>query len=240
MNTKHNSFASQRKTARMAGLLYLGLAITGSFGIIYIPSKFFAEGNSSAIANRIIDNEMLFRIGLANNLISLTIFIFLVLALRQLLEKVNKNHALLMVTLVVVSVSIGCLNMLNLIAPLLILDDVDFLAGFEQGQLNTLVSFFLKLYRHGIYIQELFWGLWLLPLGLLIFRSGFIPKLFGILLMIACNGWVVASLASLLLPDNRLIISRIATGLSAIGELSIILWLLIVGVKYKKRINEPI
>jgi len=237
-STINSPIIPSRRIARIAGLLYLSLAITGSFGIMYIPSKFFGDGNPETAANNIVGNEMLFRIGLVNNLISLTIFVFLVLTLRKLLKEINQDHALLMVTLVVIPVSIGCLNILNLVAPLLILGEVDFLIAFKQDELNAWVNFFLRLYKYGIYIQELFWGLWLLPLGLLIFRSGFIPKIFGILLIIACFGWVLASFTGLLLPEERMIVSRIATSLSAIGEFSIILWLLAIGVKHKQPIDE--
>jgi len=235
MSSKPNCKATPtRRIARIAGLLYLALAITGSFGIMYIPSKFFGDGDPATIAKNIMDNELLFRVGMVNNLISLTIFIFLVLTLRRLLQEINKGHALLMVTLVLVSVSIGCLNILNLVAPLLILGEVHFFMTFEQDQLNAWVDFFLGLYKYGIYIQELFWGLWLLPFGLLIYKSGFIPRVFGILLIIACFGWVIASFTGLLLPEQRTITSRIATSLSAIGEFSIILWLLIIGIKRKR------
>lgn len=235
MHSKHSSsVVPHRKTARIAGLLYLILAITGSFGIMYIPSKFFAKGDATTIANNIMTNEMLFRIGIVVNLISIIIFIFLVLKLNRLLKKVNENHALLMVTLVVVSVPISFLIILNEVAALILLSDADFLKVFEPDQLNALMMLFLDLYKHGIFIVEIFWGLWLFPFGLLVYKSGYIPRIFGILLIFGGFGYVIASFTYLLFPSYGPIVSPIVTIPSAVGEFSIILWLLIKGVKNQR------
>ncbi|MEN8250496.1 MAG: DUF4386 domain-containing protein [Bacteroidota bacterium] len=220
-----------KKSARIAGLLYLLMAITGAFGILYVPSNIIVHGDVTQTANNIITSESLFRMGIVSYLICQASFVFVVLALYHLLKGVNGKLALLMLALVIVAIPIAFLNMLNQIAALILLSGVDSLQEFEPEQLNSLVMVFLKLHEQGIYIVQIFWGLWLFPFGLLVYKSGFIPRVLGILLMIACFGYMVDSFAFLLYPHVGDIISPYATVPSAIGEFSIILWLLIKGVK---------
>jgi hypothetical protein len=147
---------------------------------------------------------------------------------------VNQQHAQLMVVFVLVSVPIAFLNMLNPMAALLLLSGAGFLSVFEPNQLHALVMTFLTLQEYGTLIVEIFWGLWLLPFGLLVFKSGFIPKILGILLVLACFGYVVHSFTFILLPHYEAIVETYAGAPEAIGELSMVLWLLIIGVKEPK------
>lgn len=222
---------SNKKTARIAGLLYLFLAITGAYGIAYVPSKIIVTGDILTTANNIMTHEMLYRIGILCQLICQTLFVYLVLTLYRLLKEVNKNYATQMVALVIVSVPIAFVNTLNQIAALILLKDANFLTTFQPDQLNTLVMIFFNLYEQGIIIVQIFWGLWLLPFGLLVYKSSFIPRLIGVFLILGGIGYVVASLTNFLYPQYGLIVDNIATIPSMIGEFSIILWLLIVGVK---------
>lgn len=136
-----------------------------------------------------------------------------------------------MVSLVVAAVLIACLNMLNQFAALHLLSGAGYLTVFEPDQLNTMAMLFLDLHNHGILIAEIFWGLWLLPLGLLVIKSGFLPRILGVLLIIAYFGYLIDVLTNFLFPGYSAIISPIATTPSAIAELSVVLWLLIKGVK---------
>lgn len=222
---------STKKTARVAGLWYLLLAISGAFGLVYVPSKIIVAGDATATVNNILASEFLFRIGIVSNLICQTSFVFLVLALYRLLKDVDKKYALLMVALVVVAVPIAFLNILNQIVPLLLLSGADYLKAFEANQLHAQAMLFLDLYNHGNSIVEIFWGLWLFPFGYLVFKSGFIPKILGVLLIIACFGYLAQSLASLLFPNHTDFVSSFTSVTGSIGEFSIILWLLIKGVK---------
>ena len=175
-------------------------------------------------------SEMLFRLSAVSVLIGQVLFLALVLTLYKLFKGVNKTHASLMLILVVASVPITFLNTLNQFAVLPLLDGGEYLAAFEPSQLNAAMLFFLDMHQLGIVIVETFWGLWLLPLGLLIIKSEFIPKVLGILLIIACCGYVVWSFLRLLIPDFAMIIAPI-TGIAKFGELPIIFWLLIKGIK---------
>jgi hypothetical protein len=231
---------SLKKTARIAGFWYLLTAITGPIGLLYVPSKLIVPGDATATANNIMVSESLFRIGIVSYLVCQVAFIFLVLALYRLLKGVNQQHASLMVALVLVAVPIAFLNMLNPLAALLLLSGAGFLTVFEPNQLHALVMVFLNLQEYGTMIVQIFWGLWLLPFGLLVFKSGFFPGILGILLIIACFGYLVHSFIFLLFPHYEAIVSSYATVPEAIGELSMVLWLLIKGVNVQPQANRAL
>ena len=218
-----------KTTARTAGVLYLMLAVTGGFSMLYVPSL-IVPGDAAATANNIVAHESLFRIGIVSGLICQVVFVFLALALYKLFKGVNNRHASVMVVLVVVAVPVAFLNMLNQLAALHVLSGADYLRVFETGQLKALAMLFLDLHGQGLLIVEILWGLWLLPLGLLVIKSRFIPGFVGILLVIGCFGYLIDFLTRLLFPDYTAIVSPIA-GASKFGELAMILWLLIKGVK---------
>jgi hypothetical protein len=231
---------SLKKTARIAGFWYLLMAITGPIGLLYVPSQLIVPGDATATANNIVASESLFRIGIVSCLLCQAAFIFLVLALYRLLKGVNQQHASLMVSLVLVAVPIAFLNMLNPLAALLLLSDDGFLTVFEPNQLHALVMVFLNLQEHGNIIAQIFWGLWLFPFGWLVFKSGFFPRILGVLLIIACFGYLVHSLTFLLFPHYEAIVSSYAAVPEAIGELSMVLWLLIKGVNVQQRDNRAL
>src|SRR6266480_5325322 len=221
---------SIEKQARFAGLLYLLASIVGCFGLIYVPGKLIVRGDATATANHIRASETLFRLGIATELFGFTMFIFVVLALYRLFKGVNEKHALAMATLLLVSIPISLLNLLNDIAALVIVNGASFLSMFETRQLDALAYLFVRLHGQGFVVAQLFWGLWLFPFGILVIRSGFIPRVFGFLLFIAGFGNVASSFTSLLLPSYAPIVDRFTSVLTA-AELPIIFWLLIWGAK---------
>ena len=221
---------STKKTARVAGLLYLLMAVTGFFSIMYIPSAFIVRGDATATANRIVASEWLFRIGIVSELISATIFVLLVMVLYELLKGVSKSLASVMVILVVVAVPIAFVNELNELAALLLSRGGDFLSVTEKPQRDALAMVFLTLHNYGFLIGMIFWGLWLFPFGVLVFRSGFLPRFLGVWLILGCFGYLATSFTSLLLPRYGQIVSELALAPEA-GELAIMFWLLIMGAK---------
>ncbi len=217
-------------TARVAGLLYLLMGLPAAFSLMYVPQTLIVPGNATATANNILAHETLFRFGIVSGLISGIAFIFLVWALYRLLNGVSKTHASLMVTLVVVSVAIEFLNEVNNLAALTLFRGANFLAVFDKPQRDALGMLFLRLNSQGNFVNEIFWGLWLLPFGLLVMRSGFIPRLLGVLLIVNCFAYVAVSLTSLLLPTYGVVLFG-AVFPALLGELWILLWLLIKGAK---------
>ncbi len=164
---------SIKNPGRFAGLLYLLTSIVGFFAMGYVPGKLIVHGNATATASNIAASGTLFRFGIAGQLIGQAGFIFVALALYDLLKGINRRHASLMVTLIVVSIPIAFLNELNSIAALVLVRGADFLSIFEKPQRDALAMLFLNLYFHGLVIAEIFWGLWLFPLALLVYRSRF-------------------------------------------------------------------
>jgi hypothetical protein len=228
---------SIKKTARIAGLLYLALAVLSAFGLVYVPSMLIVPGDAAATANNIVTSESLFRLGFMSNLIAFTVNVFVALFLYKLLKPVNKNMASLMVILILIGLAIGMLNELNQFAALLLLGGADHLTAFTADQLQALASLFLDIYKHGFSIAHIFWGLWLFPLGYLVFKSGFLPKVIGVLLIIAGLGYLVDFTLFFLFPDITVTVSEF----TFVGEVLLILWLLIKGVnveQWEKRALE--
>ena len=223
---------SNGNPGRFAGLLYVLISIPGIFALIYVPGKLIVDGNATATASNIAAHETLFRLGIAANLISQILFMGVALALYDLLKGVNRRQAALMLTLIVVPVPIVLLNELNAIAALILVRGADFLSIFEKPQRDSLAMLFLNLHSYGFDITAIFWGLWLFPLGLLVYRSGFIPRLLGVLLMLNSFTFPVNSFTSLLLPQYENIVSRWMKPLS-FAELLFMFWLLIMGAKPK-------
>jgi hypothetical protein len=219
-----------KKQARIAGGLYTLIAVTGPIGLIYVPGKVIVSGDATATADNIRASESLLRVGMASELFHQTIEVFLVLALYGLFKAVNKPLARQLAILGLVPIPIVFLNVLNEIAALILLSGASFLAAFGKSQLDALAMFFIRLHGQGLQIAAIFWGLWLFPFGLLVMRCGFIPKVLGILLMIAGLGYVLDSFTSLILPNYAGTVGGVA-GILVLGELPIILWLLIWGAK---------
>jgi hypothetical protein len=218
------------RAARVAGLLYVLMGATAPFTLIYLPRKLIVPGNAAATASNVLASEMLFRIGIVAALISSVAFVFLVMALYRLLSGVNKSHASVMVVLVLVSVAIGFVNEVNNIAALILFRGADFLSVFDKPQLDALGMLFLRLRGQGLVVNEIFWGLWLFPFGLLVMRSGFIPRILGVLLIVNGFAYLVASLTSLLLPAYAGVVNQLLL-IPETGELWVMLWLLIKGVR---------
>lgn len=218
------------KAARVAGAVYLSMAVTAPFSLIYIPRTLIVRADAAATANNILAHETLFRLGIVADLITSVIFIFLVMALYRLLSGVNEKHASLMVALVLVSAAVGFMNVLNNIAAVTLFRGTDFLAVFEKPQRDALAMMFLRLHGQGLVINEIFSGLWLFPFGVLVMRSRFLPRLLGVWLIVNCFAYLALSFTGLLLPQYYDLAFRTAFP-ALLGEMAIVLWLLIKGAK---------
>ena len=224
---------SIKKTARVAGILYIIMDVFLIFSGMYVDPKLYIPDDAAATVSNILASEWLFRLGFVSNLIGQILFLFLVLTLYDLFRSVDKGQARLMVVLVVASVPLTILNMLYQYAPILLLNGTRHLSVFNLSQLQALAMVFLDMYNHGTIIAEIFWGLWLIPLGLLVYKSGFVPKVLGILLIVGCFGHLISFLSIFLFPDYSTILTPIAETIM-FGEMPIFLWLLIKGVNVDK------
>jgi hypothetical protein len=206
------------------------ISLPAVFGLLYVPSKLIVHGNAAATASNIAASETLFRLGIGANVISQTLFMWVALALYDLFKGVDRRRAALMLGLIVVPVPIALLSELNAIAALVLVRGTDFLTALDKPQREALAMLFLHLHGQGYNIAALFWGLWLFPLGLLVYRSGFLPRFLGVLLIANCFYYLVTRLATLLLPQYGSIVDQWMKPFS-VGELLFMFWLLIVGAK---------
>src|SRR5437660_2636047 len=222
--------SSTKNPGRFAGLLYVLTSIVGFFAMGYVPGKLIVHENAAATASNIAANETLFRLGIAGALIGQAGFIFVAEALYDLLKGVNRRHASLMVTLIVVSIPIAFANELNSIAALVLVRGADFLSIFDKPQRDALALLFLKLHGQGFVVAEIFWGLWLFPLALLVYRSRFLPRFLGVWLALPGSLAVILSLTGILLPQYQDKVDSYSQP-AFFGEIAFMLWLLIKGAK---------
>ena len=218
------------KAARVAGAIYLSMAVTAPFSLIYIPRTLIVRADATATADNILAHETLFRLGIVADLITSVIFVLLVMALYRLLSGVNKTHASLMVALVLVSAAVGFVNVLNNIAALALFRGTDFLVVFEKTLRDGLAMLFLHQHGQGLVINEILSGLWLFPFGVLVMRSRFLPRILGVWLIVNCFAYLALSFTGLLLPLYYNFAFRGAFP-ALLGEMAIMLWLLIRGAK---------
>ena len=218
------------KAARVAGAVYLSMVLTAPFSLIYIPGKLIVRGDATATAANILAHETLFRLAIFTELVGQVIFICLGIALYRLFSNVNRNWALLLVGFVLVSAAVCFLNTLNNIAALVLFRGGEFLSVFDTAQRNALGMLFIRLHSQGIFMSEIFWGVWLFPFGLLVFRSGFLPRFIGVWLIINCFGYVALSVIALFFQAYYNTAFKVLQPVF-FGELAIMLWLLIKGAK---------
>lgn len=216
-----------KRLARLAGAVYVSLGVAAAIGYYHAP---LVQGDLSDIAREITGSDLRFRIGVVSDVVCAALAVPLALLLYQLLKPVNKTQAALMALLLLVAVPISFVVALNYVAAQLLLTGAPEVSALTGAQRDALGMLFLRLHTNGVLAVEIFWGLWLLPFGLLVIRSHFLPRVLGILLIIAGVAYVAHSVTSLLLAGHRIILYEQVTMLArAAGEFPIMLWLLIKG-----------
>jgi hypothetical protein len=224
MNTNKN-------VARMAGFLYLMYIVAEILADVFGSSPLIVFGDAAATAGNIVAHGWQFRIGFVGELLVNVLFFLTAWALYALLKPVNKNLALLFLLLNLGGVAVRCANALNLFAALLLLSGADTLKAFQADQLQALAMTFLYLQKNGYWIAQIFFGVWLFPLGYLVFKSSFLPKFLGVILMVHCFTWTTTSLLYFLYVPGYTAITYISFPLGFIAEFGLTLWLLIMGAK---------
>lgn len=219
-----------RRLARIAGWLYLSMVPLGIFGIMYIPLNFIVAGDVPATIQNILADEMTFRLSIVSSLVVQLVNLILVLVLYQLLKPSTRVWASLMVIFFLVSIPISMLNDLNYVAVLMLAKGSEYLSTFTPEQQQSLAYFFLELHEKGVQISGIFWGLWLFPMGYAIFKSGYLPRILGILLMIGCFGYLFDSAVALIVPDLGLTVAQF----TFVGEILFPLWLVTKGVDVER------
>ena len=225
----------RNKSARVAGILYLVLIISGIFNLLYVPSQLIVWESASETFENISNSEILFRLGIVSGILSYLTFLVLLLALYKLLHEVNKGYARFMVIFALVSVPISFVNILEKLSVLNLISKPEYLQHLGKPELQTQVMLHLSHYNNGIELSQIFWGLWLFPFGYLVYKSGFLPKFLGIFLMAGCFGYFITFFGGFLYSDfYKTVFSEIVGIPASVGEIGICLWLLIMGTNKLK------
>ena len=223
--------SSTRNPGRVAGFWYLLLVLIGPLRLIYIPTKLFVHGNASATVDNIAAHEWLFRFGIVSELVDGVILILLVLAFYRLFKGVDQNLAVQVVIFGgVMPALLGFVGVVSDAAALMIVRGGDFLSAFDEPQRDTLAVLFLKLHEQQDTAAEMLWGVWLLPLALLVYRSRFLPRFLGVWLAFGGLAYVLLSLTGELLPQYQNTVFTYSQP-AFFGELAIMLWLVIKGAR---------
>ncbi len=213
---------------RSAGILYLLIALIGPVGLVYVPNKLFVLNDAAATAVAVRGAEWLLRTGIACDLLHQTLEVFLVVELYRLFAPVSRRLAQQMAALGFIPIPIAFFNTVNPLAVIVVLSGPAFLASFTEPQLQSLAYLFVRLHSLGMAVASVFWGLWLVPLGILTFRSGWAPRAIGILTGIAGLGYLLDAFARIVVPSWREAVMVVAVPLQTL-ELVFIVWILIAG-----------
>ena len=228
---------SNKKMGRIAGLLFLILAITGVFAEFFVRQKLYVLNDHAATTQNILENQWLFRLGIVSDLVMSTMFFIYGYVLYLIFKSVNKNISLFLLLCSVISVAMFCQNSLNQFAVLELLINPDYSDGFKPEQLQILSLFFQNIHTKGYAVNQIFYGLYLLPLGYMIIKSGIVPKIIGIFLVLGFIGDLIEVAAYFLYPSIESVILENITIPADIGEFSLCLWFIIKGARNQKLNN---
>lgn len=223
--------SSPKRLARIAGLLYLIVAVFGAFAFAYVLGKVYIPGDATTTAANVLANSGLVRIGVVADLLQATVFVFVAMTLYLLLGQVNKNAAAAMVILVAIASAIMCLNDVFQIASLIVATDTSYVAAFGATGSNALVLLLLDMQHYGFIIAQIFFGLWLVPLGYLAYKSGMFPRALGVMLVIGGTAYLADVIATLLFPDFGKTIHGFLIIPFTVAEVWMLGYLLIKGVR---------
>ncbi len=228
---------SPKPLARLAGVLYLFVGIFGGFAEGYVDPKMYVAGNAAATAANVVSHVGLVRLGVVAHLLDGTFFVFLAMTLYLLLQHVQKSVARAMLILVALSTAIICLNAVFQFEALRVATDSTYAAAFGTAGSNALVLLLLDTQHYGTLIAQVFFGLWLVPLGVLACKSGLFAKWLAVVLVVGGVCYLVDLLAAFLLPALAQKVHAFIVIPSAIAEISMVLYLLVVGVKTGKPVE---
>jgi hypothetical protein len=223
--------SSPKRLARIAGVFYLAVAIFGGFAEGFVDPKMYVAGDAAATAGNVVANAGLVRLGVVAHLVDGVFFVLTAVALYLLLNHVHKNVARVMVLFVALAVGIKCLNAVFQFEGVRVATDSSYAAAFGAAGSNALVLLLLDIQHYGTLAAQVFFGLWLAPLGYLAYKSGLFPKGLGVVLVAATVSYLLDVLAAFLVPDFATQIHPFLSIVPIIAEIWLLLYLLVKGVR---------
>jgi Domain of unknown function (DUF4386) len=232
---------SRQQTATLAAKLYIAWAgLSAAVTLTYFPAAFVVKGDAAATALRIVSSPMLYRAAVLGDLLAGVLSIYMAMALYELFRDVDRGQARLMVAFVLLQVAMAFAIMLMQIAPLVLLNGASYWSAFEKPQLDALALGCLSLRGQGISAMSAYWGLWLVPLGVLVYKSGFLPRIIGVFLLVAGGAYVASTITFFFSPAYyRLVFYAVTTPAATLGEIGFIGWVLIKGVRADASAGRP-
>jgi hypothetical protein len=222
---------SRQQTARLAGALYLAMGLPGALALVAMPKIFLVPGDATATANRIAASLGLYRFCVFADLLCAVFAVWMVMILYDLFKDVDRGQSRLMVGFALGMVAIGLVNTVLMSGPLLLTTGSAYFSGFDKHLLDAFTLGFLGLRSQGIHVATMYWGLWLLPLGILVYKSGFLPRALGVFVLIAGCSYVADSMAYYFLPEYARMIANVSTLPQGAGEIGFTASMLIKGVR---------
>ena len=220
-----------RQTARLVGALYLAMGIASGLSMTFFPGRFVVAGDAAATAARIAAAPFMYRLWLVSDLATGVLYVYLAAALYQLFKDVDRNQARILVAMILAQVPMWSVLSLIKLAPRVLLNGGAYWSVFDPAQLQALALGALVWLDRSTGAISAYWGLWLVPFGLLVYRSGFIPKLLGVFVLVAAGAYLLSSAAYFFVPRYYGTVFWAVSPLYGLGELGIIGWLLIKGTR---------
>jgi len=216
--------------ARLGGVLYLAIIVLGMFGELFVRGTLVVSGDAAATADNIEASQLLWRAGIVGDLLMHVLDVPVIVVFYLLLRPVSKSLALLATLINLVQTAVLVANKLTLLVPLYLLENSSYLKEFSSAQLDTLSYLAIKAHGFGFGVGLIFFGFACLVRGYLIFRSGYLPKAMGVLIVVAGLSYLINSFALLLAPSFATLIFPAVLVPAFVGELSLCLWLIVKGV----------
>lgn len=229
--------AITRAAARQTSLFYLMMGLPGPLVLLYLPRAFVVRGDATATVQRIASNVVMYRWLALADLVSPIGFVLLAWSLFNLFEDVDRKQARLLVSFVAVAATLGLVDAALLLVPLLLQSTASYWAAFTRPQLDALTLGVFAVRDLLLLVNQAFWGLWLLPFGILVIKSEFVPKIIGFFLIIGCFGWLILCLTGIVFPVSLYpgigIVNRFAFMMVQPGELLVLAWFIFKGLTLK-------
>jgi hypothetical protein len=227
--------SSQKRLARIAGVLYLIVGIFGGFAVGFANPSVYVPGDAATTAANVAANAGLVRAAVMADLLQATAFVFLAMVLYVMLKDVHRSVARAMIILVAIATTMMCLNEVFQFSALLVAGDASYVTAFGTAGSDALVMLLMDMFHYGFLLAQIFFGLWLIPLGYLAYRSGLFPRTLGAVLIVGGVSYLLDMVLAFTVPELSRQIHGVLAIPPAIAEIGMVGFLLWIGLRPSPR-----